>query len=220
LNNLKEEGSMSVHLLEGNRRFRGREWARRGHELRALAAGQMPVALYIGCADSRVVPNVFLDAGPGELFVVRQIAAIVPAPDRHSARPLAAALEYALEQLDVRHVVVCGHDRCGGLAALLGDDAAPDSQLAGWLEEASVERPLRRELAALPRERATERFVDRQLETLARYPSVATALRGERLTLHGWVYDLSTGLVRARNAYDGVYRVPEPFSFNQEEGTA
>ena len=211
---------MSVHLLEGNRRFRGREWARRGHQLRALAAGQMPVALYLGCADSRVVPNVFLDAGPGELFVVRQIAAIVPGPERAAARPLAAALEYALEHLGVRHVIVCGHDRCGGLAALLGDDAAPESQLAGWLEEAAIEAPLRRELALLSRERATERFVDRQLATLARYRSVATALAEERVTLHGWVYDLTTGLVRARNAYDGEYRVPAPIAFNQqEEGT-
>jgi carbonic anhydrase len=217
----QEDMTMSVHLLDGNRRFAGQYWAKRAHKLRALAAGQMPVALYIGCADSRVVPNVFLDADPGELFVVRQIAAIVPRPQSAAARPLAAALEYALEALAVRHVVVCGHDRCGGLAALLGDDVSPASQLGGWLEEAAVDRSLRRELALMPREQATERFVDLQLQTLARYPSVAEALDEGRVSLHGWVYDMTNGLVRARNELDGAYRIPEhhvSLDHNQEDG--
>ena len=109
---------MGTELLEGNRRYRDRDWPSKSQKLRALADGQMPTALYLGCADSRVVPDVFLDAGPGELFVVRQIAAIVPPPEHAAARPLAAALEYALEHLEVRHVIVCGHDRCGGLSAI------------------------------------------------------------------------------------------------------
>ena len=153
---------MSARLLDGNRRFRRRYWPSRKDRLRALTDGQKPLALYLGCADSRVVPNVFLDAEPGELFVVRQIAAIVPSPKSAAARPLAAALEYAIEQLSVRHVIVCGHDQCGGLAGLLDREAGSHSHLTEWLDEAAVDEVLRDELASMPRTRAVERFVGRQ----------------------------------------------------------
>jgi carbonic anhydrase len=196
---------MSARVLEGNHRFRRRYWPSRKDRLRALTEGQKPLALYLGCADSRVVPNVFLDAEPGDLFVVRQIAAIVPSPARAAARPLAAALEYALEQLEVRHVIVCGHDQCGGLAGLLDRESGGHSHLSQWLDEADVDTALRQELATMPRARAVERFVGRQLEVLTTYPPVARALSAGTVTLHGWVYDLSTGRVRARGV-DGRYR--------------
>jgi carbonic anhydrase len=152
-----------------------------------------------------VVPNLILDAEPGELFEVRQIAAIVPAPERPASRPLAAALEYAIDELHVADVIVCGHDRCGGLAALLNGGASAESELAGWLDEASIDEALRGALRSLPPSRAVETFTKRQLDTLARYPVVARALGEGRVTLHTWIYDVEDGRVRACTE-DGTFR--------------
>src|SRR5262245_19986174 len=104
---------MAVKFLHGHLEFQ-RDWFAERDYLQELAKnGQTPHALSIGCADSRVVPELLVKAAPGELFVVPNIANFVP-PRAHVDSSVGAAIEYALGPLDVRHVIVCGHSGCGG----------------------------------------------------------------------------------------------------------
>ena len=110
---------MVEELLAGHGRFRaeyagGQERAFLAHL--AAGTGQHPSALFIGCSDSRVIPELLTNAAPGELFVVRNVANLVPVRDNQD-RSIAAAIEFAVGQLHVREVIVCGHDGCGGVQA-------------------------------------------------------------------------------------------------------
>jgi carbonic anhydrase len=141
----------SKTLLDGHRRFVRYYLPGVAPRLRALADGQQPSTMYIGCADSRVVPNLFLDAGPGELFVIRHIASIVPLQQSPAALGLGSALEYALGVLKVSQVVVCGHDACGGFAHLLHSSASTRSQATKG--RAAAESPRGKEGAQPPVDR-------------------------------------------------------------------
>src|ERR1700742_5110763 len=113
-------------LLDGYRKFRDERLAAGQSRERDLSVrGQSPETMVIGCCDSRVSPEVIFDAGPGELFVVRNVANLVPvyAPDS-GAHGVSAALEYAVNVLKVKHIVVLGHAQCGGIRAFI-DKAAP-----------------------------------------------------------------------------------------------
>lgn len=161
-----------------------------------LARGQAPPYLWIGCSDSRTPPNEMVGLGPGELFVHRNVANLAR-PDDPSWR---AVLQYAVEVLKVRHVLVAGHTGCGGVAASLRGEAP--AAVAAWL------RPLREtvaacrtELDACPDEaarlaRLTELNVAEQVRNVVGDPVVQGAwARGQALAVHGWVYRLADGLV-------------------------
>ena len=163
----------------------------------ALATrGQSPKVMFIGCSDSRVVPELITGTEPGDLFVVRNVANVVPPFGMGEVGP-GAAIEYAVLHLHVEHVVVCGHTDCGGIKAL---DHPPDwsrePHIARWIENA---RPAQTRVQAgnLPAEErhlATVREnVLFQLENLRSYEAVRDALRDGRLALHGWVYYLESG---------------------------
>ena len=175
----------------------------------SLASGQQPGVFWIGCADSRVPAERITNALPGELFVHRSIANLV----LHSDNSLMSALQYAVEQLRVRHIIVCGHDGCGGVRAAL----MPDERAANEVEDALAQRirPLR-ELyrrhrhevdseATRTGDDALARCVDRlvtlnvsaQVRSLADAPTVRRAWQqGRALRLHGWVYGLRDGRLR------------------------
>ena len=130
-------------LIEGYHRFRASGWPERRQRFPELAeSGQRPQALIIGCVDSRVDPAMILDAGPGELLVLRNVANLVPpyAPDeRHHAT--SAALEFAVRVLRVRNIVVMGHGMCGGIAALMnGAPAVATDFLVPWINIAAKAR--------------------------------------------------------------------------------
>ena len=203
---------MVEELLAGHGRFRAEYAAQERAFLAHLAAaGQRPSALFIGCSDSRVIPELLTNAAPGELFVVRNVANIVPAREAQD-RSIAAAIEFAVGQLGVHEVIVCGHDGCGGVQAVLdglpGID--PDSELAGWL---------RGLLPAVTRARATDLEPDGQLRlaveenvlegiaNLVTVPALATALRAGRLRLHAWVYDLHNATLRVYDAPQDAFVV-------------
>lgn len=198
---------MVTKLLEGHGRFR-RDYFENERELfESLASGaQHPVALMVTCCDSRVVPNLVVDAGPGDLFVVRNIANVIPPFGQHLAnRSVGAAIEYAIHFLKVPHVIVCGHTQCGGLHALAqGLEAlrADTPTLATWLQDAvSVrDRIVSRWPDAAPEAIAHQLVFENvvaQLENLLTYPVVKKALDENRVELHGWVYDLASATLRA-----------------------
>jgi carbonic anhydrase len=195
-------------LIEGYRRFRAAGWPERRATFAALAErGQSPRTLVIACSDSRVDPTMIFDAGPGELFVIRNVANLVPpyAPD---AEPHAtsAALEFAVRGLEVSDVIVLGHAMCGGIHALL--EGAPESAgefLGPWMRIA--ESAKQKALVCEPAERqaACEReAVKVSLENLATFPWVAERAAAGRLQLRGAIFDIRSGVLSIL-APDGAF---------------
>ncbi|MGW4697486.1 carbonic anhydrase [Kitasatospora cineracea] len=158
-----------------------------------LAAQHSPHTLFIGCSDARVVPELITGCEPGELFVVRTAGNLVPAYTP-GADGVTASIEYAVAQLGVTDVVVCGHSACGAMTALAhGHDLSGAPAVADWLRlaDASVAR------AAAPGDvpALVRHNVLAQLANLATHPSVARALAERKVALHGWVFDIGTGRV-------------------------
>lgn len=164
--------------------------------------GQHPKALFIGCSDSRVVPSLITNTGPGELFVMRNVGNFVPPykPD-NDFHATAAAIEYAAFNLQVDEVIVCGHSDCGACKALYKDHSAYAEEVPHtikWLElgmpakvlaERSVPDGDKAQL-----QEATEKFsVIFQLQNLLTYPNVRRRVMEGTLFLHGWYYRLDTG---------------------------
>ncbi|MEV7176637.1 carbonic anhydrase [Kitasatospora sp. NPDC093679] len=185
-------------LIDRARSFRDRA-AQDGRQFLGLAAGQSPQALFITCSDSRVVPSLITGADPGDLFELRTAGNIVPPyrTDRPSGE--AATVEYAVEVLAVRDVVVCGHSHCGAVGAVVrGEDLSAVPAVRGWL--ATTDRTA----LAGPTEvfdptvaGPVQRHVLAQLDRLRAYPGVARRTAARELRLHAWFYEVHTGLVLA-----------------------
>jgi carbonic anhydrase len=201
---------MVDELLAGHGRFRAEYVAHERAFLEHLArAGQRPSALFIGCSDSRVIPELLTDAAPGELFVVRNVANIVPAREAGD-QSIPAALEFAVGQLAVHDIVVCGHDGCGGVTAALDGlpGIEPDSELAAWLDGLAPAVARARALDLDPDtelRRAVEENVLEGIANLVTIPTVAVGLQAGRLRLHGWVYDLLDASLRVYDAAQDAF---------------
>ena len=164
---------------------------------RRLCGLQAPDFLWIGCADSRVPANEIVGLAPGELFVHRNVANVVPPDDPNAT----AVLQYAVEVLRVEHVIVCGHYGCGGVQAALGE--VLHGPVERWLTHVrDVRNAHADELARIadPDARAhrlAELNVIAQVESVTRVAAVREAWhRGQPLAVHGWIYDLRDGLLR------------------------
>jgi carbonic anhydrase len=183
-------------LFANNRRFAEEVKKIEPDFFEKRAAKQEPHFLFIGCADSRVPIEMLTGVAPGEMFVQRNIANQVVAADLN----LLSVLQYAVEVLDVEHVIVCGHYQCGGVKAAMGDDSfgLVDHWLAGVRE---TRKRHRAELDVMPGEAQFDRLVElnvlRQVYHLGRTPIVQNAWkRGRRPLLHGVVYDIKDGLMK------------------------
>lgn len=197
-------------LLLGNAAFRKDYVVRERSFLRDLAsAKQSPSTLYVGCSDSRVVPELLTSSAPGELFVVRNVANVIP-PFEHRDASVGAAIEYAVGVLHVHHVVVCGHVGCGGVKAILDglDGVRGLPSLYDWLRGAEVQVLGGRDPDAAP-ETAWRAGVGHnvlaQLDNLESFPVVADALRRGELQLHGWIYDMEHGHVEVYDAEQATF---------------
>lgn len=192
-------------LRAGLEQFRSEHYPRLEGRFRRLAEeGQAPHTLFIGCSDSRVLPDLLADSGPGDLFVLRNVGGLVP--PRGADPSVAAAVEYAVRILEVPDVVVCGHSRCGAVRALFDPPGADTPELGRWLEHArpAAERALARagrdgaEPESLDREllrEAERQSVKLQVERLREQAPVREALAGGRLRVHGWHYRIGRGEV-------------------------
>ncbi len=196
---------MTKHLLTGHARFRSEYFSEEADFLRNLAReGQNPSALYIGCCDSRVVPELLTTSRPGELFVVRNIANVVPAFD-HADASVGAAIEYSVSVLGVGHVIVCGHDLCGGVKAALDgvDKLLGHPSLHEWVKQIEPSANTAREIEKSndPKQllrTAVEENVLESMDHLITYPAIAAALARQphEIALHGWVFDIDAGTLR------------------------
>jgi carbonic anhydrase len=160
-----------------------------------LALGQAPDTLFIACSDSRVVPNVFASADPGDLFVIRNVGNFVP-PANSQDNSEAAALEFAIHKLNVSDIIVCGHSECGAMQALMkGRTRIVAPHLRRWLKhgEPSLKQLRFKQSPApalKPHNQLSQLNVLQQLEHLRSYPIVKERLRKGKLRLHGWWFDL------------------------------
>jgi carbonic anhydrase len=191
-------------LFDNNRRWADKMRQRDGDVFSRLAAGQSPKYLWIGCADSRVPASQVLGLGPGELFVHRNIANVVLDTDLNCL----ATIQYAVEALKVEHVIVCGHYGCGGVRAALGDDRI--GLIDNWLRPIQAIRVKHAdEIDALGSEaerhrRLCELNVIEQAANAARTTVIRSAFeRGQRLTVHGLIYELETGRLRDLDTHIG-----------------
>ncbi|MDD2607158.1 MAG: carbonic anhydrase [Lascolabacillus sp.] len=190
-------------LFEGIREFKANEYIPRQQFFEELGKKQNPHTLFIGCSDSRVVPNLITQTFPGELFVVRNIANLVPHYKRHSDTYLAttSAIEFAVNQMNVSNIVVCGHSNCGGCAALYQDKELKNlPHTKKWMELAHpvkkiVEQKIAKNKITLEeRTLFTEQLnVVEQMNHLLKYSYIKKRVKEGKLNVMGWYYHIDTG---------------------------
>jgi carbonic anhydrase len=190
-------------LKEGILRFQSEVYAGQADRYRhAAETPQQPHTLVISCADSRVDIEKLVSAGPGEVFLARNIGNMVPAYG-HVLGGVSAVIEYAVTALKVLHIVVCGHSDCGAMKALLDPPStASMPTVRSWLSNGeaalqiavSADKPGESPAARL--RRLTEQNVLMQMAHLQTHPSVAGAMARGELSISGWVYEIATGEVR------------------------
>lgn len=200
-------------LLAGIRDFHHRVRPAYLERFAHLALGQSPDCLFIACADSRVVPNLFASTDPGDLFVLRNVGNMVPPCGSNGAidDSAGAAIEFATISLGVRDIVVCGHSECGAMRAVL-DTARPAGapSLDRWLEHTA---PSLSRLEGEPRlgpslpalDRLSLAHVLQQVDHLRSYPAVAQRLEEGRLRLHAWWFDLANAQVLVFDSASGDF---------------
>lgn len=196
---------MVEHLLHGVHQFRTQVFNREREFYEQLSLGQNPSALFVSCSDSRVDPNLILQAAPGDLFALRNAGNLVP-PYGASSGGEPAGIEYAVSVLNVEHIVVCGHTQCGAMKALLDPSSTKNlPAINSWLGHAETTRQIMTEnyshLSGKELLNATiQENVLVQIENLQTHPSVAARLQRGQLNLHAWVYQLEDGGILAFNS--------------------
>jgi len=205
-------------LLLRLRRFRSDYFPTHQQRFQDLVTeGQHPKTLFIGCSDSRVVPYLLTGAGPGELFIVRNVGAFIPPYDgSHGLHGTMAAIEFAVLNLHVERIIVCGHSHCGAIRTAY--EGAPDEAIAlkAWLKLAS-EALLPVQSSPEAMRKTEQRAVVLQLERLMDYPMVRREVEAGKLTLHGWHYVIEDGEVHVFDVKQGDF-VPASVASNSGTG--
>lgn len=201
-------------LLQRSHAARQRFLDREAELLTRLAGeGQAPESLFIGCSDSRVLAESLVGAKPGDLFVARVVANIVP-PHDVTPNSVAAVIEFAVGALGVRNIIICGHTDCGGIRALTNKALAEEMpSLHNWLASARpvLDRVNPEGMSSDAYHRAcVEENVLLQSEHLARYPAVERAMRAGSLDLHGWVFDMAKREMRSYDAESKTWTAYHP----------
>ncbi|MDH4059028.1 MAG: carbonic anhydrase [Cyclobacteriaceae bacterium] len=204
------------NLLEGNRLWVEEKLNEDPEFFSALSKGQSPQVLWIGCSDSRVAADQITRTKPGEIFVHRNIANMVV----HSDMNMLSVLDYAVNVLEVRHVIVCGHYGCGGVKAAMGSQQF--GIIDNWLRHIKdVYRLHVKELDAIKNEEERfDRFVElnviEQVFDVAKTSIIQNAWRNRNLPyVHGWIYSLQTGIIKDLDVnFDGTSKLPSIFTID------
>jgi carbonic anhydrase len=186
-------------LLQGYRRFRSQQWPERRAVFEQLAdAGQAPRAMIIACSDSRVDPTMIFNAEPGKLFILRNVANLVPPYEPDSAlHATSAALEFAIRVLEVQDLIVMGHAMCGGIRVLL--HGAPDTATDFLLPWMRIAEPAKRRALLRrgtdPQSECEQESVKLSLENLLTFPWIAQRVAEQRVRLSGMIFDIRSGVL-------------------------
>jgi carbonic anhydrase len=196
-------------FVEGFERFQEKYFAGEDSVYSHLRQGQSPRALVISCCDSRADPGMLMGAGPGDIFVVRNVANLVP-PYRNGAEMpgIRADIEFAVKGLNVEQIIILGHSGCGGIRALMDGEGITVSQyefIGAWVSIAKAARDrVLSELAGEPdavQARACERrAISLSLENLKSFPWIRERVEAGTLALHGWYFDIDAGELLAYSA--------------------
>ncbi len=205
-------------LFTGITRFREEDFEAHKELFQQLGRQQKPHTLFIGCADSRVVPERLTRTMPGELFMVRNVANLVP-PFRLTEEFVAttASIEYAVQVLEVENIVVCGHSNCGGCAALnrSQEELAHIPNVRRWLEiskevKGRVDRQMGDEENPEKREWMTEQInILVQMRNLLTYPYIQERYNARKLNIYGWYYIIETGEIFNFNDQTQLFELVE-----------
>jgi carbonic anhydrase len=208
------EGEGVKKLVNGIVEFRQKVLPAYREKFAKLAKGQSPDTLFIACSDSRVAPNWFASTDPGDLFVIRNVGNLIPCcgADGHSTadESEAAALEFALLNLKVSDIIVCGHSDCGAMHALIdGRERVPATNLRAWLRhgEDSLKHLDSQDPTASKVNRLSQANVLQQLEHLKSYPIVRERMAAGKLGLHGWWFEVAAANVYAYEESAGKFVV-------------
>lgn len=203
-------------MLDGYDRFRTTGWKAERARWDALSEGQSPKTMVIACSDSRVEPSQIFDTSPGEIFVVRNVAALVPpfetTPGRHG---VSAALEFAVQFLHVEDIVVMGHGMCGGCNAALygtlaGAEPGEGGFIADWIAMLDGARDAVHARHKAPYDRAAERAMEMaavqvSIDNLRTFPCIRSKEREGKLALHGAFFAISDGVLHLLNETTGEF---------------
>ncbi|NOQ31236.1 MAG: carbonic anhydrase [Helicobacteraceae bacterium] len=212
-----------AEFAEGNKKFKNTFFKKNSKDLLELAEkGQSPKALFIGCSDSRVIPDLMIQTSPGDLFVIRNVGNLVPPykldEDFHAT---ASGIEYAVNVLNVSDIIVCGHSHCGAINALY--DCPTDKnlvQIKKWLELGTKAKSLAVSSlgANAPKEellRLTEKLsIINQIDNLLSYPYIKERVKKGKLSIHGWYYCIKDGSIDYYDALENQFTPLENFSKN------
>lgn len=198
-------------LVQGIHNFQNEIFGTQRKLFERLAQGQDPIALFITCSDSRINPNLITQTEPGDLFIMRNAGNIIPPYGAAMSSGEAATIEFAVAELKVRDVIVCGHSHCGAMNAILHLEKIEElPAVKHWLTFAEATRRIMRE--KYPHLRGNdlltatvEENVIVQIENLRTHPTIAAALSQGTLNLHGWVYKIDTGDVFAFDPKEGQF---------------
>ena len=206
-------------MIDGYRNFRAGDWHEERERWAELAEGQSPQVMVISCSDSRVDPAQILDVAPGEIFVLRNVAALVPpfetTPGRHG---VSAAVEFAVQFLEVKEILVLGHGLCGGCKAALtqdlhGNDIGEGGFVAHWVDMLDDARePIAEKFGTDGREAELAMELEAvkvSLANLMTFPYVADKVECGELALHGGHFAISDGILRVLDKDSGEFKPTE-----------
>ncbi|HON20183.1 MAG TPA: carbonic anhydrase [Bacteroidales bacterium] len=203
------------NLNEGAVAFRKKDFDKHKDLFGDLSSSQKPHTIFIGCSDSRLVPSLITSTIPGELFIIRSVANIIPPYKKGSSYPaISAAIEYAVLALGVENIIVCGHSNCGGCAALYKSEEElqnlPHTNL--WLE---LSRPVKNKVTQMipnatqaEREWMTEQMnIVQQISHLFTYPYILERYNNDTLKIFGWYYIIETGEIYNYDVDKGYFEL-------------
>ncbi|MFK8260577.1 carbonic anhydrase [Erwinia sp. AnSW2-5] len=189
------------HIIEGFLNFQKDIFPEQKELFRSLASSQNPKALFISCSDSRLVPELVTQQDPGQLFVIRNAGNIVPSFGPEPGG-VSATIEYAVVALGVTDIVICGHSNCGAMKAIATCQCLdPMPAVAHWLHYSDAAKAVVEKRTYATEEERVNAMVQEnviaQLNNIKTHPCVAVGLRNNALRLHGWVYDIESGVIKA-----------------------
>ena len=197
-------------IVEGFLHFHHEVFPQQKDLFKKLATAQRPRAMFIACADSRIVPELITQSAPGDLFVTRNVGNVVP-PYGEMNGGVSTAIEYANLALGVQHIIVCGHSDCGAMRAVLNPQSLGKMPtVKAWLRHAEVAKSMVQDHCNCTTEAdsmhvLTEENVIAQLQHLRTHPSVASRIANGQLFIHGWIYNIETSQIKAYDAEQGLF---------------
>lgn len=213
-------------LIQGIHKFQNEVFDSQVELFKRLEKGQAPQVLFITCSDSRINPNLITQTDPGDLFIIRNAGNIIPTYGHATSSGETATIEFALDGLGVKDIIVCGHSHCGAMKGLLKPSIVENlPAMKNWLTNAETTKRIvfdhYKHLEGDELLMATiEENVLMQLEHLKTHPSVATRLAKKEIRLHGWVYKFETGIIFKYDEASGQFvKLAQGQGFEKQEAT-